>query len=216
MKKIKNFGFLMFPDLEELDLVGPWEIIRIWAELTGEPKKCLLVSADGDAVRCVKGMRIAADADFESCPPLDALLIPGGDGRKRAMIDENLLRFVRSQAARGEAVLSVCTGSFVLHAAGLLEGEERVASNWQVKAEFEEKTRIKVADERFVRSGKDGKIWTAAGVSAGIDLALAFVAERAGEETAGRVQWEAEYYPSAKIYAASADLDLPNYVRKIL
>lgn len=201
----------MFPDLEELDLVGPWEIIKIWSELFGEPERCLLISANGENVRCVKGMHIVADTNFNDCPPLDVLLIPGGNGRKKAMFDEKLLDFVARQAADAEAVISVCTGSFILHAAGLLADAERVTSNWQVKTEFEEKTRIKIADERFVRSGK---IWTAAGVSAGIDLAFAFVAERAGEETAGRVQFEAEYYPSGKIYEVPQNLLLPNYAQK--
>lgn len=204
----------MFPDLEELDLVGPWEIIRIWSESFGEPENCLLISSDGENVRCIKGMQIGADTSFDRCPPLDALLIPGGNGRKKAMTDEKLLGFVRQQAAGAEAVLSVCTGSFILHAAGLLNGAEGVASNWQVKTEFEERTGIAIANERFVRSSE--KIWTAAGVSAGIDLALAFVAVRAGEAIAGRVQYEAEYYPSEKVYRAEDALSLPDYVRNKL
>ena len=201
----------MFPDLEELDLVGPWEIIRIWSELFGEPEKCLLISADGENVRCVKGMQIVADTSFDDCPPLDALIVPGGDGRKKAMFDKKLLEFVARQAASAEAVMSICTGAFILHAAGLLTGKS-VTTNWQVREEFEEKAKTKIADERFVQGGK---IWTAAGVSAGIDLALAFIATRAGEEVAGRVQFEAEYYPNQKIYPVSDDLKLPNYIQKM-
>ena len=120
-EKIKNFGFLLFPDLEELDLVAPWEIISIWRDQTGEPENCLTVSEAGGSIRCRKGLRLVADADFENCPPLDALLIPGGDGRRAAAKNENVLRFVKAQAENAQAVLSVCSGAFILRAAGLLE-----------------------------------------------------------------------------------------------
>lgn len=97
-KKIKKFGFLLFPDLEELDLVGPWEMFSIWREQTGEPENCFTVSETGGSIRCKKGLHLVADTNFENCPPLDALLIPGGDGRKSAAKNENVLRFVKAQA----------------------------------------------------------------------------------------------------------------------
>jgi transcriptional regulator GlxA family with amidase domain len=210
MRKLKNFGFLLFPDLEELDLVGPWEIFNGWRAKFGEPEHCLTVSETGGVVQCRKGLRIVSDFDFENCPPLDALLVPGGHGRKAATENENLLNFVRTQAARAEAVLSVCTGSFILQSAGLLENR-RAATYWSAVDELRQTGNIEVVEERFVR---DGKFWSSAGVSAGIDLALAFIAERAGEETAGKVQLGAEYYPNGKIYGtAHLETGAPKYLR---
>jgi transcriptional regulator GlxA family with amidase domain len=211
-KKIKNFGFLLFPDLEELDLVGPWEIFSIWRDQTGEPENCLTVSEHGGVVNCKKGLRLVADTDFESCPPLDALLVPGGDGRKTAVKNEKLLRFVKEQAENAQAVLSVCSGAFILQAAGLLNGL-RVTTHWSVAEQLRE-TGVETVEERYVRND-GGKIWTAAGVSAGIDMALAFVAAQAGEEVAGQVQLEAEYYPSQRIYGdASIEKQIPKYALK--
>jgi transcriptional regulator GlxA family with amidase domain len=199
MKKIKNFGFLLFADLEELDLVGAWEIVNVWRELSGEPENCLTVAETAGVVRCRKGLQLVAETDFENCPPLDCLLVPGGQGRREASANQNVLDFVRQQAADAEAVLSVCTGAFVLEAAGLLE-DKRATTHWGALDELRQKRTVEVVEERFVRSGK---IWTAAGVSAGIDLALAFVAERAGDETAGEVQFYAEYYPSNHRYGSA-------------
>ena len=210
-KKIKNFGFLLFPDLEELDLTGPWEIFSVWREQTGEPENCLTVSENGIVIKCKKGLRLVADTDFENCPPLDALLIPGGDGRKTEVKNEKLLRFVKAQAENAQTVLSVCSGAFILQAAGLLDGLQ-ATTHWSV-AEQLRQTGVETIEERFVRNDSS-KIWTSAGVSAGIDMALAFVAAQAGEEVAGQVQLEAEYYPSQRIYgSASIREQIPKYLK---
>lgn len=210
-KKIKNFGFLLFPDLEELDLVGPWEIFSVWRDQTGEPENCLTVGEHGGILACKKGLRLVTDTDFANCPPLDALLIPGGDGRKTAMRNEKLLQFVKEQAESAQAVLSVCSGAFILQAAGLLEGL-RATTHWSVAEQLREMG-VQTVEERFVRNDGD-KIWTSAGVSAGIDMALAFVAAQAGEEVAGQVQLETEYYPSQRIYGGrSISEQAPKYLR---
>ena len=206
-KKIKNFGFLMFPDLEELDLVGPWEMFSIWREQTGEPENCLTVSEAGGTIRCKKGLNIVADTDFDNCPPLDALLVPGGDGRRAAAKNGKLLQFVRKQAESAQTVLSVCSGAFILRSAGLLDGLT-ATTHWGVLEELRE-TGVEVIEERFIRN-VDGKIWTSAGVSAGIDMALAFIAERAGEEVAAAVQLYAEYY--RRVYKNTHGEKLPKYL----
>lgn len=187
-----NFGFLLFPDLEELDLVGPWEIIGAWSKYAGGPEHRLMVSQRGGEVRCNKGMRIVADHRFDDCPPLDYLLIPGGQGTREEVNNAELLEFVRRQAASCREVLSVCTGSFILQAAGLLKGK-RATTHWASLDRLRAFKDVSVDEKRFVR---DGHVWSAAGVSAGIDLALALVADQAGEETAGKVQLYAEYYPN--------------------
>jgi transcriptional regulator GlxA family with amidase domain len=194
-----NFGFLLFPNLEELDLVGPWEIIGVWSKYAGGPEHCLMVSQRGGETLCAKGMRIVADHSFENCPPLDYLLIPGGQGTREEVQNAELLEFVRRQAASCREVLSVCTGSFILQAAGLLEGK-RSTTHWGSLDRLRAFKDVTVDEKRFVR---DGHVWSAAGVSAGIDLALALIADQAGEETAGQVQLYAEYYPSGVRYGTA-------------
>jgi transcriptional regulator GlxA family with amidase domain len=205
-----NFGFLLFPDAEELDLVGPWEIINMWRKYADGPGHCFTISEEGGEVRFAKGMRIAADYSFQDCPQLDYLLIPGGQGTRAEVSNESMIRFVRRQAASCREILSVCTGSFILQAAGLLTGK-RATTHWSSLERLRALPDVQVAEERTLR---DGNVWTAAGVSAGIDLALALVADQAGEEAAGRVQLYAEYYPDGKRYGdAHLDPKAPAYLK---
>jgi transcriptional regulator GlxA family with amidase domain len=144
-------------------------------------------------------LKIVPDCSFATCAPLDYLLIPGGQGTRREAHNAELLAFVRKQAAHCQHVLSVCTGAFLLQAAGLLDGK-RATTHWASLGRLRQHPGVTVVEERFVR---DGNLWTAAGVSAGIDLALAFIAEQAGEEVAGKVQLAAEYYPSPRRYGTA-------------
>jgi transcriptional regulator GlxA family with amidase domain len=205
-----NFGFLLFPELEELDLVGPWEIVNVWSKYAGGPEVCLTVSQGGGEVVCAKGLRMIADYSFADCPPLDYLLIPGGQGTRQEVGNTALLEFVRKQAKSCREVLSVCTGAFILQAAGLLEGK-RATTHWGSLDRLRAFKDVSVDERRFVR---DGHVWTAAGVSAGIDLALALIAEEAGEEAAGKVQLYAEYYPNHVRYGEShLDARAPAYLK---
>jgi transcriptional regulator GlxA family with amidase domain len=205
-----KFGFLLFPEAEELDLVGPWEIINVWRKFNGGPEVCLTVSEAGGEIRFAKGMRIMAEYSFADCPPLDYLLIPGGQGTRREVDNTATLEFVRRQAASCKEMLSVCTGSFILEAAGLLKGRE-ATTHWGSLERLRSLPEVTVTEKRFVR---DGNIWTAAGVSAGIDLALALVADQAGEEVAGQVQLYAEYYPDARRFGkAHLDPQAPQYLK---
>jgi transcriptional regulator GlxA family with amidase domain len=206
-----NFGFLIFPKLEELDLVGPWEMISLWSKFLKGPQSCLMVAQSMAPVICAKGMSINPHLSFADCPALDYLLVPGGEGSKEQINNEVLIKFVKDQAAGCKAVLSVCTGSFILHRAGLLVGR-RATTHWSALSRLGELGNVEVVQERIVR---DGDIWTAAGVSAGIDLALAFIESVAGEETAGKVQFGAEYYPSRRLYAAfHQSPQAPAYLKK--
>jgi len=206
-----NFGFLIFPDLEELDLVGPWEIIGMWGRRFDGPEQRLLISQTGEIVQCAKGLKLVPDCSFEQCPPLDYLLIPGGQGTREEAANPELLAFVKKQAADCRQVLSVCTGAFILQAAGLLDGR-KATTHWASIERLRQSSGVAVVDQRFVR---DGNIWSAAGVSAGIDLALALIAEEAGEEVAGKVQLAVEYYPSARRYGkAHLVPEAPAYLRE--
>jgi len=206
-----NFGFLIFPNLEELDLVGPWEIIRYWSMLAQGPENCLMVSERSEPVVCNKGMSINPQVIFSECPPLDYLLIPGGQGTRQEVNNEVLIRFVAEQAEHCRAVLSVCTGAFILHRAGLLSGL-KATTHWASLDRLRDLGDVTVVEDRIVR---DGRIWTAAGVSAGIDMALAFVADVAGEEKAGMIQFGTEYYPSSRSYGHfTKEEKAPQYVKR--
>jgi transcriptional regulator GlxA family with amidase domain len=191
-----NFGILVFEDAEELDFIGPWEMLTMWSKFAEGPDTCLIVSQSRGPVRCSKGLSINPHVSFADCPPLDYLLVPGGQGTRREVDNPVLIDFVATQAAHCRAVLSVCTGAFVLHAAGLLSGK-RATTHWGSLDRLRALGDVTVLEQRYVQ---DGKVWSSAGVSAGIDLMLAFIASVGGDEAAGKVQFGAEYYPSSVRY----------------
>jgi len=206
-----NFGILVFPDVEELDFVGPWEMAGMWSRWAGGPEKRLIVAESSGTVECAKGLAIVPHTTIAQCPPLDILLIPGGLGTRREVDNPALIGFIAEQAKSCRAVLSVCTGSFLLHRAGLLSGK-KATTHWNSLDRLRALGDVTVVEERFFR---DGNIWTSAGVSAGIDVMLAFIADFAGEATAGVVQFAAEYYPSVKSYGNSHNqAKAPAYLRE--
>ncbi len=205
-----NIGVLIFPQVEELDFVGPWEMLTMWKQVTEGPQNCLLIAPTKAAVLCSKGMSVNPHVSFDDCPPLDYLLIPGGMGTRTEVKNQQLLKFVKTQAESCKAVMSVCTGSFVLHAAGLLAGK-RATTHWGSLSRLRELGDVEVVEERFTQ---DGKIWCSAGVSAGIDLTLAFIASVAGDDVAGKVQFASEYFPSPKTYGNyTQDSRAPAYIK---
>jgi len=191
-----KFGVLIFAEAEELDFAGPWEMLTMWSKVADGPETCLIVAEHTDPVICAKGLSVNPHVSFEDCPPLDYLLVPGGRGTRREVDNPALLSFVATQARRCKAVLSVCTGSFVLHAAGLLSGR-RATTHWGSLDRLRALGDVEVVENRFVR---DGDVWCAAGVSAGTDMMLAFIASVSGDAAAGEVQLQSEYYPSTIIY----------------
>ncbi|MDF1734377.1 MAG: DJ-1/PfpI family protein [Minwuia sp.] len=194
----RRFGFLMFDRYEELDLIGPWEMATMWRDYASGPA-CLTVSQAGGPVTCAKGLATAAGHSFADCPPLDYLLVPGGFSAFDEMKNQVLVDWVRAQAANCQHVLSVCTGAFILQAAGLLAGRQ-ATTHWKGMDGLRD-LGVDVLKQRWVR---DGNVWTSAGVSAGMDLTLGFIAEVDGEEAAASVQHNAEYYPDGRIYGDNA------------
>lgn len=192
------FGFLIYPGVEELDLVGPWEMATMWKAYADGPG-CLTVSQAGGPAVCAKGLKIAADHSFADCPKLDYLLVPGGFAALEEAKNPEVVDFVARQAGEVRHILSVCTGSFILQAAGILAGR-RATTHWKLLSQLREMEGVEAVEERFVR---DGNVWTSAGVSAGIDLTLAFIAAVAGEEKASIVQYNAEYYPDGRVYGTA-------------
>jgi transcriptional regulator GlxA family with amidase domain len=194
----RRFGFLMFPGFEELDLIGPWELATMWRDYAKGPD-CVTVAERSGKITCAKGLVTEAAHDFATCPPLDFLLVPGGFAAFEQATNERVVGFVRERAATAQHVLSVCTGAFLLHAAGLLAGKQ-ATTHWVAKADLRKLPGITVVDQRWVRGGA---IWTSAGVSAGMDLMLAFIEAIDGAKAASTVQKNSEYYPDGRVYGSS-------------
>lgn len=191
-----NFGFLLFDRLEELDLVGPWEMISVWGKEFNGPQNIFTVSQNGGSIKCDNHLRIGSDYAFHDCPSIDYLLIPGGMGTRTEVNNPIIIDFIRAQAKTAKVIASVCTGSFLLQAANLLKGRQ-VTTHWASINRLKQFPELTVVEQRYV---KDGNIWTAAGISAGIDMSLALIADLAGEETAAKVQKMTEYFPEGKRY----------------
>ncbi|CAN7285423.1 MULTISPECIES: DJ-1/PfpI family protein [unclassified Variovorax] len=205
-----NFGILVFEQVEELDFVGPWEMLTMWSRHADGPQNCLIVSQSPGPVTCAKGLSITPHVSFTDCPALDYLLVPGGQGTRREVNNPVFVDFVAHQAKNCRAVMSVCTGAFVLHAAGLLSGR-KATTHWGSLERLRALGDVEVLEQRYVQ---DGKVWTSAGVSAGTDLMLAFIASEAGEEAAGKVQFGAEYYPSSTRYGGYENhAQAPAYIK---
>ena len=153
-----NFGVLVFPNVEELDFVGPWELLNLWRMIGGGPERCLIVAESDAPVQCARGLSINPTVSFAGCPPLDVLLAPGGQGTRDQIDNPALIDFISEQARGCRSVLSVCTGSFLLHRAGLLSGK-KATTHWNSLDRLRALGDVTVVEERFVR---DGNIWTSA------------------------------------------------------
>jgi transcriptional regulator GlxA family with amidase domain len=188
----RNIGILLFDDVEELDFGGPWEIFAFLR--TARPELCdvFTVSERGGQVRCAKGLRVLADHSFETAAPADVLIVPGGQGRRREVSNPRVIDFIKRYAGRAEVTASVCTGAFLLERAGLLNGR-RATTYWAAMDELRALGTAIVVEGRWV---DDGNVFTAAGVSAGIDMSLYLVGKLWGPEVARFVQKGIEYFPA--------------------
>lgn len=189
-----SFGILIYPGVEELDFQGPWEMVGMWHKYAQGPKP-LLLARDLQPVTCAHGMRVLPDIALDAAPVLTELLVPGGFAAFDEMKQPDLTGFVRRQFDAGAVTMSVCSGTFILHAAGVLAGR-RASTNWKVVPMLRE-AGVEVVEERYTH---DGPLWTSAGVSAGIDMLLAYIAHQRGDAVASQVQLNAEYYPEGRIY----------------
>ena len=188
-----TLGIVLFEDLEELDAIGPWEVFTS-AAAQRDDFRVLTVAERSDPVRCAKGLRVIPDHTFADVPELDIVLVPGGQGTRREVENPVLLDFLRRVAPTCSWVTSVCTGSLLLCGAGLCDGK-RVTTHWgfvEPLAKRHPATEV-LAGRRYVR---DGRLVTAAGVSAGIDMALWLVGQVFDIETARRTQRFIEYDPA--------------------
>jgi cyclohexyl-isocyanide hydratase len=200
-----HIGFLLFPQVTQLDLTGPAQIL---GRIPGAQVHLLWKSRDPVATDV--GFTINPTTTFADCPQLDVLCVPGGFGIEGLFDDEETLDFLRRQAAQAKYVTSVCNGSLVLGAAGLLRGY-RSACHWMWREFLPRFGAVPVA-ERIVR---DRNRISGGGVTAGIDFGLALAAELAGEEVAKTLQLAFEYDPQPPFDCGSPEAAGPERVARL-
>lgn len=205
MASERLIGMLIFPRLTQLDMTGPYEVL---ARLPNT--KIHLIAHTLDPVTTDRGMTILPTMTYVDCPQLDVVMVPGGPGQQDLMEDTTVLDFLRSQAREAKYVTSVCTGSLVLGAAGLLKGR-RATCHWAAIEHLKALGAIPV-NERVV---VDGPIVTGAGVASGIDFALTLAARLETEEVAQEIQLQIEYDPAPPFNSGSPRTASPSTVAKL-
>ncbi|MFM9850407.1 MAG: DJ-1/PfpI family protein [Hyphomicrobiaceae bacterium] len=199
-----RIGLLLFPDITQLDMTGPYEVFTKLPEA-----EVHLVWKSLDPVTANGGMQITPTTTFAACPQFDLVCVPGGPGMNALLNDEETLAFLRRQAAGARYVTSVCTGALVLGAAGLLKGK-RAATHWMSRDMLKAFGATPVAQRVVV----DGNVITGGGVTAGIDFALTVAAEAFGEDLAKAIQLGIEYDPQPPFAAGSPEGAGPAIVEK--
>ncbi len=193
-----RIGIYLFDGAEELDWAGPWEVLAAWAQqFPDDDVEVVTVARTAGTIVCAKGLRVMADLTWADAGKLDVVVVPGGVGTRRELADVEVLAWLRDLYEDGTLTTSVCTGSMVLAAAGLLRN--RPATTWwgalDRLAALDETIEVR-PDDRFVDSGE---IVTAAGVSAGIDMALHLVARLHSVERAREVKRYIQYDPQPPV-----------------
>jgi cyclohexyl-isocyanide hydratase len=193
---ILNIGFVIFPDLTQLDFTGPLQVLSRLPQ-----SRTCIIAKTAAAVQSDCGLGLLPTHTFANCPPLDLICIPGGsEGVAGIINDRETIDFVRQQADVAKYVTSVCTGAFVLGVAGLLKGR-RATTHWA----YTDLLPLVGAIHEKARVVKDENVITGGGVTAGIDFALSVIAEIAGETTARRIQLGIEYDPAPPFDSGNPD-----------
>lgn len=195
--KRKQVGILIFEDIEVLDFCGPFEVFSVTRlnedkrrdELS--PFSVFLVAEARAPVVTTGGMKVLPDYDLDDCPTLDVLVVPGGWGTRKEMVNDRLLRWIGDRAAQVETLTSVCTGALLLGKAGLLEGK-RATTHWR-SLDWMRELFPNTTVERHLHFVEDGNLFTSAGISAGIDMALKVVSRYFGEGIARATARHMEY-----------------------
>lgn len=193
-----QIAIVLFDGAEELDFAGPWEVLAAWGtQWPDDGARVFTVARSLEPVACAKGLRVLPDHTWEDAPPIDVLVYPGGIGTRRELADQASLDWLRGLRERGTLMTSVCTGALVFAAAGLLR--DRPATTWwgelDTLAKLDPTLEVR-PDDRFVDSGE---VVTAAGVSAGIDMALHLVARLHSVERAREVRRYIQYDPEPPV-----------------
>ena len=188
-------GFVLFPNVTQLDLTGPLQVLH---RLPGAETHIIAKSLAPVPSDC--GLSLVPTTTFAACAPLDLICVPGGAGVSGAIADTETVEFVRRQGAQAGYVTSVCTGAFVLGVAGLLKGR-RATTHWA----YTDLLPFVGATYDKARVVRDGNVFTGGGVTAGIDFALTVASEVAGAEAADRIQLSIEYDPAPPFAAGNPD-----------
>jgi len=189
-----KIGFLLYEGVEEMDVVGPWEVFGTLTELRPGAAELHAIARSMDPLRGNHGLRLRADVPLGDAPDLDLLVIPGGKGRREAMNDPLTIRFLRERRPITERFASVCTGAFLLAEAGLLAGRDATTHPRLLDA-LRAWPGVRVREERVVDGGD---LLTSGGVACGIDLALHLVGTLCGEDAREAVAREMCYVPPAR------------------
>jgi transcriptional regulator GlxA family with amidase domain len=193
----KRVGIVIFPEVEVLDFCGPFEVFSVTrlneVKRREEPSpfEVLLLAESSEPIVTTGGMSVSPHRTLRNCPPFDVLLIPGGWGTRREMSNSCLLDWVKRRAPQVELLTSVCTGSLILGATGLLNG--RTATTHWKSLDLMRKQFPKVKVDRRHHVVVDGNVITSAGISAGIDMALRIVARYFGNRVARATAQHMEY-----------------------
>jgi cyclohexyl-isocyanide hydratase len=202
---MRRIGMLIFPRLTQLDMTGPYEVLARLPDTAVE-----LVARTLAPVKTDRGMQIVPSTTYADCPPLDVIMVPGGPGQQDLMEDEETLGFLRRQAAGARYVTSVCTGSLVLAAAGLLKGK-RATCHWAAIEHLKPLGAVPVREKVVI----DGNIVTGAGVTSGIDFALTLAAILESEQVAREIQLQIEYDPAPPFDSGSPKTAAPEVVERL-
>lgn len=206
MSKQISVGMFLFPQATFLDFVGPYEVF------TRVPQfKVFSVAKSLDLLVVEGGLHIKADYSFKNCPPIDILFVPGGFGVNDALEDEETLRFLTKVGESAKFKTSVCTGSLLLGAAGLLQGR-RATTHWRY-TDLLALLGATFVDQRVVF---DSDCITGGGVTAGIDFGLALVAKLVSEEQAKRIQLYLEYDPHPPFDSGSPSKADPALLERVI
>jgi len=193
----KQTGIVVFADVEVLDFCGPFEVFsvtRLNEQRRREepsPFNVFLVAETKRLLVAAGGMKVFPDYDLDDCPALDILVVPGGWGTRKEMNNERLLRWIADRSRQVEILTSVCTGALLLGKAGLLDGR-RATTHWR-SLDWMEELFPKTHVEKQLHFVEDGALFTSAGISAGIDMALKVVARYFGEAIARATAKHMEY-----------------------
>ncbi len=190
-----NIGFVVFPNLTQLDFTGPLQVMGRLPDSATHIVAKSLEPVQSDSV-----LKVPPTVTFADCPDLDLICVPGGFGIADAMIDPETIAFVRRQGAKAKYVTSVCTGAFVLGTAGLLQGK-RATTHWA----FTDLLPLVGATPEKARVVRDGNVFTAGGVTSGIDFALTIVGEIYGADLAKAIQLGIEYDPAPPFASGHPD-----------
>jgi transcriptional regulator GlxA family with amidase domain len=188
-----QIAIAVFEGAEELDFVGPWEVLAAWRFLYPDDVGVVLVGENTEPVTCAKGMRVVPDVSWADLGDVDVLVYPGGRGTRPQLGEKTIRARLRALKERGTLMTSVCTGALVFADAGLLDGQP-ATTYWSAFDELQSLGRdiAPRPDDRFV---DNGDVITAAGVSAGIDMALHLVGRLGSPEKAREVRRYIQYDP---------------------